>query len=99
MDIISSPRNHPSALKAWLKIALIGLFGLLGAAIPAVLAYLLWSWTMGQIAASTDIAAYLGLVKVGVTLLFIAIGGGVTIALAVVVGTVVLAFAAAVLEP
>jgi hypothetical protein len=67
-------------MKDTIKLILILLCGGGAAAIPFVGFYLFWNWAMGQIGTTL---AYAGLIKVGVTLGCLLVGGSATIALAV----------------
>ncbi len=82
-------------MKDTIKILLILLCGGLGAALPITGFYLFWSWCMAQIGTTI---AYAGLIKVGVTIGCLAVGGGATIGLAMLGGILAGALAVAILE-
>ena len=72
-----------------IKLCLVVLLGAIGAAIPVTAFYFGWSWAMSQV----PHGEYSGLIKVGVSFLMFAIGGGLTFALALLGGTLALAAA------
>lgn len=82
-------------MKNYLKIAISGIIVLVLAAIPATGFYLAWSWCMDQVPAAYEWA---GLIKVGITLLTLMVGGGITVGLTVLLGGVGIAIAAAILD-
>lgn len=82
-------------MKDILKLVLVLLFGGIGAAIPITGFYLLWSWAMMQIGSTL---AYAGLIKVGVTIGLIAVGGSATIGLAILAGVLAGSIAVAIFD-
>lgn len=83
-------------MKDTLKLVLVLLCGGLGAAVPITGFYLFWSWMMAQIGTTL---AYAGLIKVGVTLGCVLVGGWATIALAVLGAAVAGSLAIVLLDP
>jgi hypothetical protein len=94
MNSISPPRSRRSS-KPVLKATIAGLLCLLVAAIPGTLFYLLWSWCLAQVPMAF---AWAGLVKIGITLVMVLLGGGATIALTILCGSLAVAIAAAILD-
>jgi hypothetical protein len=66
-------------MKDILKLLAVIVGGIIGAGVPLTVAYHVWSWTMAQVPLTSEWA---GLIKVGVSFLMFALGGGVTIACA-----------------
>lgn len=82
-------------MKDYLKIAISGIVVLVLGAIPVTAFYFVWSWCMGQVQAANEWA---GLIKVGITLVMLAVGGGVTFGLTLLFAGVGAAIAAAILD-
>ena len=57
--------------------------GLAGAILPLFWAYQLWDWTISQVPVTNEWA---GLIKIGVTLVMILVGGSTTVAIAILFG-------------
>lgn len=57
--------------------------GLAGAILPLFWAYQLWDWTISQVPVTNEWA---GLIKIGVTLVMILVGGSTTVAIALLFG-------------
>jgi len=77
------------------KILSVILAGLIGAAIPVTLFYLLWSYCIGLVPVA---ATYAGVLKIGITLSMILVGGSATVAAAILLGFLASAFVVAVLD-
>ena len=75
------------------KFVVTILSGATAAAIPFTLFYLSWSWAMAQVPAGD----YAGLIKIGVSLAMLLIGGSITLWCAIVGGVLVTAFVLALL--
>lgn len=82
-------------MKDLFKLLSILVVGLIGGAIPFAFFYLLWSWCLAQVPASL---AYAGLIKVGITLGMVLLGGGSTVALAILGGFLGAALVAALID-
>ena len=57
--------------------------GIVGAIVPIYYAYQLWAWVISQVPVTNEWA---GLIKIGVTLVMILVGGGTTVAIAILLG-------------
>lgn len=66
-------------MKDLIKLALIVVAGAFAAALPFYGFYSAWSWAMSQVPMTSEWA---GLIKVGVTLLMVLVGGGATVTIA-----------------
>ncbi len=92
MDTISSRRRSSHWV---LKYSIAGFLCLLIAAIPSTVFYLLWSWCVAQVPVALEWA---GLAKVGITLVMVLLGGGVTIGITLLLGSLAVAVAVAILD-
>lgn len=79
-----------TSMKDIARLILICLFGATGAALPVIGFYLFWSWCTATVGTTT---AYAGLIKVGITLACILVGGGATVGLAFLGGMLALMLA------
>lgn len=70
------------------KLIVTILSGAAASAIPFTLFYLSWSWAMTQVPAGD----YAGLIKIGVSLAMLLVGGGITLWCAIVGGLIVTTF-------
>ncbi len=83
-------------MKDTIKLLLVLLCCGIGAGLPITGFYLFWSWCMATIGTTV---AYASLIKVGVTIACVAVGGGATIGLAMLGGVIAGVLAVAILEP
>lgn len=97
MDSISPNRYRRSSApwKGIVKIIAVFLSGGVAAAIPFTGFYYLWSWCMSQVPLASE---WSGLVKIGVTLILVLVGGGATVGLAILGCVLASAVAIAVLD-
>ncbi len=82
-------------MKDTLKLLLVIFCGGTGAALPITGFYLIWHWIMAQVPINM---AYAGLIKIGLTIGCLAIGGSATVVLAILGGLLAGALAVAILE-
>lgn len=82
-------------MKDLVKLLLVFLCGTIGAALPLTGFYLFWSWCIAQVPFGF---VWTGLVKIGITVGLIFVGGGATVACAILGGLLAGALAVALLE-
>ena len=96
MDLISS--NYRRRSSSWKEIVngiTVIFSGGVAAAIPFTGFYYLWSWCMTQVLLTSEWA---GLVKIGITLVMVLVGGGATVGLAIFGGILAASVAVAILD-
>lgn len=81
--------------KEIIKLISVIFAGAVAAAIPFVGFYSLWSWCMEQVPLVSEWA---GLIKIGITLVMLAVGGGATVMLAILGGMAVIALLTSLLD-
>lgn len=92
----SSRFRRPSFLvDGFIKPILVIFAGGVAAAIPVTAFYYLWAWCMEQVPLASEWA---GLIKIGVTLVMLVMGGGVTVWLAIFGGIATMAILATLLD-
>lgn len=67
-------------MKAYLKLGITAIVALVLACLPISTFYFVWSWAVDQVPQANEWA---GLMKVGLTLLMIAVGGPITVGLTI----------------
>lgn len=82
-------------MKHFLKRSIVVISILVGAALPLTGFFFLWSWCMAQVPMTESWA---GLAKIAITLGMIAVGGGVTITIAILAALAAAALAAILLD-
>ena len=86
MDPISSPRHSLSSRRDIYRVLVVLLSAVITAVLPLLGFYFAWSWAIDQVPVANEWA---GLIKVGISLIMVIVGGGATIGMAIIGGTLV----------